>query len=58
MFLEALAETDRDIDLEGKKDIFWDIIPDTLHKDSKTAGKPRQIYSTKDVNDDRWTLLC
>ena len=57
MFLEALAETGRDMDLEGKKDIVWDVIPDTLREDSEAAGEPRPIYGAEDVDDDRWTLL-
>lgn len=57
MFLEALAETGRDVDLKGNKDIFWDAIPDTLREDSEAAGKSRLVYGAEDVDDDRWTLL-
>ena len=57
MFLEALAETGRDVDLEGKKDIFWDAFPNTLCEDSEVTGEARPIYGAEDVDDDRWTLL-
>jgi len=56
MFMEALTETGRDVDLEGNKDVFWDATPDTLRGDSEGAGRPRLIYGAEDV-DDRWTLL-
>ncbi|KAL9003781.1 MAG: hypothetical protein Q9188_003361 [Gyalolechia gomerana] len=57
MFMEALAETGRDVDLEGNKDIYWDTTPNALHEDSEGAGRPRPIYGAEDVDDDRWTLL-
>lgn len=58
MFMDALAETGRDVDLRGNNDFFWDTTPDTLHEDSReTAERPRQIYGAEDVDDDRWTLL-
>ena len=57
MFLDALAETGRDVDLEGNKDIFWDAIPDTLREHSEAIEKVRPVYGAEDVDDDRWTLL-
>lgn len=57
MFLEILAETGRDGDLEGNKDIFWDAIPETQREDNEAAGKSLPIYGAEDVDDDRWTLL-
>ncbi|KAI4263079.1 MAG: hypothetical protein L6R42_001759 [Xanthoria sp. 1 TBL-2021] len=57
MFMEALADTGRDVDLEGNEDMFWDTADDTTHEDSEGAGRPRPIYGAEDVDDDRWTLL-
>ena len=56
MFMEALAETGRDMDLEDNKDIFWDIAPDTLRENSEGAVESRLIYGLEDT-DDKWTLL-
>ena len=57
MFLEILAETGRDGDLEGNNDIYWDAIPETRLEDNEAAEKSRPIYGADDVDDDRWTLL-
>lgn len=57
MFLEALADTGRDVDLEGNRDMFWDTAADTTHEDSEAVEMPRPIYGAEDVDDDRWTLL-
>ena len=57
MFLEILAETGRDVDLEGNEDIFWDAIAETRRENSEAAGKPGPIYGAEDVDDDRYTLL-
>ena len=57
MFMEALADTGRDVDLEGSEDIFWEA---TLHRpfeDNEGARKSRPVYGAEDVDDDRWTLL-
>lgn len=53
MFMEALAETGRDVDLKGDKDFFWDTTPN----DNEEAEGARPIYGAEDVDDDRWTLL-
>ena len=57
MFLEILAETGRDVDLEGNQDMYWEAISNTLHEDHQAAEKSRPIYGAEDVDDDRWTLL-
>lgn len=58
MFLEALADSGRDVDLEGDRDMFWDTAADTTHEDSEGSGEnPRPIYGAEDVDDYRWTLL-
>ena len=57
MFLEILAETGRDVDLEGNEDIFWDAIAETRRENSEAAGNPGPIYGAEDVDDDRYTLL-
>ena len=56
IFMESLAETGRDVDLEGNKEAFLDAAPDTLHEDDEGEGRPRPIYGAGDV-DDRWTVL-
>ncbi|KAI9677133.1 MAG: hypothetical protein M1822_008242 [Bathelium mastoideum] len=55
-FKEALAETGRDVDLEGNEDVFWDAALDSLGEDGEGVGKPSQVYGAEDF-DDRWTLL-
>ena len=57
MFMEALSETGRDVDLEGNQDIFWDAHSDPPREDTEGADVPRPIYCAEDVDDDRWTLL-
>ncbi len=62
MFMDALTETDRDADLEGYSDAFWDAVaskdqsPDTPCKEGNGTVEPSPIYGAEDV-DDRWTLL-
>lgn len=62
MFLDALAETGRDVELEGYNDMFWDAADsrveagDTLHEDDKGKGTSSLIYGAEDI-DERWTLL-
>jgi ankyrin repeat protein len=63
MFMEVLAETGRDADLEGYNDIFWDAADskagpgnNTGYKDSEGMDTPGPIYGAEDV-DDKWTLL-
>ena len=56
MFMEALGDTSRDVELEGNKDVFWDAPPDTLCDDSEQTQNSHPIYGAEDV-DDRWTLL-
>lgn len=57
MFLEALADTGWDVDLEGNRDMFWDTAADTTHENSEAVERPRPIYGAENVDDDRWTLL-
>ena len=57
MFMEALSETGRDVDLEGNQDIFWDAHSDPPRENTEGADVPRPIYCAEDVDDDRWTLL-
>ncbi|KAL8644477.1 MAG: hypothetical protein Q9226_007744 [Calogaya cf. arnoldii] len=57
MSMDALADTGRDVDLEGTQDMFWETAADTLHEDSEGGEKLRQIYGAEDVDVDRWTLL-
>ncbi|KAL8840007.1 MAG: hypothetical protein Q9170_001491 [Blastenia crenularia] len=57
MFMEALAETERDMELKGHEDIFWDTALDTSYEDHGEAESHRLIYGAEDIDDDRWTLL-
>lgn len=57
MFMEALAETGRDVDLEGNEDIYWDVAPNGVHENSEGTIDSRPVYGAEDVDDDRWTLL-
>jgi ankyrin repeat protein len=53
MFMEALEETGRHMDLKGVADeVFWEATPE-----SEEAESPRWIYGAEDIDDDRWTLL-
>lgn len=51
MFMDALVDTGRHVDLDGIEDVFWDATHD---EKSQTA---RPIYGAEDVDDDRWSLL-
>ncbi|KAL2822821.1 ankyrin repeat-containing domain protein [Aspergillus cavernicola] len=61
-FVDALADTGRDVDLEAGDDFFWDAVnaesgPDNASdagKDEK--GSSHTMYGAEDF-DDRWTLL-
>lgn len=61
-FVDALAETGRDADLEGCDDFFWDAADskagpgDPLDGRSEGMDAPDPIYGAEDV-DDKWTLL-
>jgi ankyrin repeat protein len=62
MFLEALTETGRDVDLEGNE-VFWDAADsragqgsDAGYIDSEEKHTPGPIYGAEDV-DDMWTTL-
>ena len=64
MFLEALAETGRDTDLDldlETNDMFWDATSSTLHEGENQATTmatlPQTVYGAEDIDDDRWTLL-
>ncbi|PVH70148.1 hypothetical protein DL98DRAFT_598040 [Cadophora sp. DSE1049] len=63
MFMEALAETGRDADLEGYKDVFWDAADSKAgsgnnkgYKDSEGMDTPSPIYGVENIVD-KWTLL-
>jgi ankyrin repeat protein len=63
MFMDALAETGRDVDVEGTDEVFWDAADlaaesdNKLYEKSGAVIKSSQIYGAEDVDDDRWTLL-
>lgn len=55
MFMDVLAETGRDADLEEGDDYFWDAADLKARLDDiEHEGRP--IYGAEDI-DDRWTLL-
>ncbi|GAB1318153.1 Transient receptor putative cation channel sub A member 1 [Madurella fahalii] len=57
MYMDALAETGRDGDLDEYRDVFWDAADSKAENDDMLKeGGGGMVYGAEDV-DDRWTLL-
>ncbi|KAJ5175412.1 ankyrin [Penicillium canariense] len=62
MFMDVLADTGRDVELEGSDDFFWDAANvntgsgDVSNEEKDEMGKLLTMYGAEDF-DDRWALL-